>query len=61
MNDEKLEEERERLREVDSFTVLDYIRTSVEILMNLKIEEHEQQQILLGLSPKQLSKLRDKK
>ena len=48
MNDEKLEEERERLREVDSFTVLDYIRTSVEILMNLKIEEHEQQQILLG-------------
>ena len=61
MNDEKLEEERERLREVDSFTVLDYIRTSVEILMNLKIEEHEQQQILLGLGPKQLSKLRDKK
>ena len=40
MNDDKLEEERDRLREVDSFTVLDYIRTSVEILMNLKIEEH---------------------
>ncbi len=42
MSELKLEEERDRLREVDSFTLLDYIRTSVEILMNLKIEEHEE-------------------
>lgn len=26
---------------MDSFVILDYIRSSVEILMNLKMEEHE--------------------
>ncbi len=36
-----LEEEKARLEEVDSFVILDYIRSSVEILMNLKMEEHE--------------------
>ena len=34
-------EERERLRETDPFTILDYIKTSIEILMNMKMEEHE--------------------
>lgn len=36
MNEDVLEDERNRLREVDSFTILEYIKTSVEILMNLK-------------------------
>lgn len=36
-----LAEERERLRETDPFTVLEYIKTSIEILMNMKMEEHE--------------------
>ena len=36
-----LDIEREKLKELDEFTVLDYIRSSIEILMNLKIEEHE--------------------
>lgn len=36
-----LAEERDRLRETDPFTVLEYIKTSIEILMNMKMEEHE--------------------
>ena len=36
-----LHEERERLKETDPFTVLEYIKTSIEILMNMKMEEHE--------------------
>jgi hypothetical protein len=34
-------EERERLCKVDSLEVLDYIKQSVEILMNMKGEEYE--------------------
>lgn len=33
--------ERQRLREVDLLTVLDYIKCSIEILMNMKMEENE--------------------
>lgn len=36
-----LEEEKARLDDIDSFVILDYIRSSVEILMNLKMEEHQ--------------------
>jgi hypothetical protein len=36
------DKEREVLREQDEYTILDYIRSSVEILMNLKIEEYEE-------------------
>lgn len=36
-----LKEERERLRETDPFTILEYVKTSIEILMNMKMEEHE--------------------
>jgi hypothetical protein len=34
------EKEKAKLREVDPHTVLDYIKSSIEILMNLKSEEH---------------------
>ncbi len=34
-----LQKERKRLKEVDHFTILDYIKTSIEILMNMKMEE----------------------
>ncbi len=34
-----LSKERKRLKEVDHFTILDYIKTSIEILMNMKMEE----------------------
>ncbi len=36
-----MEEERERLCKVDSIDVLDYVKQSVEILMNMKAEEYE--------------------
>jgi hypothetical protein len=36
-----LGKEKDKLKQVDAFMVLEYIRSSIEILMNLKIEEHE--------------------
>jgi len=36
-----MEEERENLYKIDSLDVLDYIRSSVEILMNMKGEEYD--------------------
>ncbi len=38
-DEETLIQEREKLRELDPFTVIDYIKASVEILMNMKTEE----------------------
>lgn len=35
----QLEKERRRLKSIDSFVIMDYIKQSVEILMNLKMEE----------------------
>ena len=40
-SDEAMYEERDRLCKVDSLEVLDYIKQSVEILMNMKGEEYE--------------------
>ncbi len=37
-----MEEERSRLYKIDSIEILDYIKQSVEILMNMKGEEYEQ-------------------
>jgi len=39
-----MDEERERLFKVDSIEVLDYVKQSVEILMNMKGEEFENYQ-----------------
>ncbi len=35
-----MNEERERLYKVDSIEILDYIKQSVEILMNMKADEY---------------------
>jgi hypothetical protein len=40
-NEEQMEEERERLYKVESLEVLDYVKQSVEILMNMKGDEFE--------------------
>ena len=40
-NEDVLSEERERLRDTNPFTVLEYIKTSIEILMNMKMEEQQ--------------------
>ena len=42
-NEDILQEERERLQETNPFTILEYIKTSIEILMNMKMEEHQDQ------------------
>ena len=34
-----LAKERVKLQDTDAFTILDYIKTSIEILMNMKMEE----------------------
>ena len=31
------------MKDVDGFTLIDYIKSSIEILMNMKIEENENQ------------------
>ena len=36
-----LSKERKRLRDIDAFTIVDYIKTSIEILMNMRMEEFE--------------------
>ena len=41
-NEESLAAEREKLRDVDPFTVIEYIKASVEILMNMKMDEQTQ-------------------
>lgn len=33
--------ERKKLRDTDPFTILEYIKASIEILMNMKMEEHQ--------------------
>lgn len=38
---EQFKQERERLLKLDSLTVLDYIRTSIEILMQIKDEGND--------------------
>jgi hypothetical protein len=39
LDESVLNEERDRLRDTDSFVVLEYIRNSFDILVNLKMEE----------------------
>lgn len=38
-NEEKLAEERSTLLTTDPFLIIEYIKTSIEILMNLRVEE----------------------
>jgi len=33
---------------VDPFTIIDYIKSSIEILMNMKIEEHRTKNNIIG-------------
>lgn len=38
-DEDSLSKERQKLLEMDPFTVLDYVKTSIEILMNMKYEQ----------------------
>lgn len=37
--EEQFKIEKQQMLEVDGFTLIDYIKSSIEILMNMKIEE----------------------
>ena len=39
---DQFKNERERLSRIDSITVLKYIRTSIEILMQMKLDEEKE-------------------
>ena len=54
--EEQFKKEKEHMREVDGFTLIDYIKSSVEILMNMKIEENEN-----GSSEEKVKKKKKKK
>ena len=43
ITEEILEEEKIRLESTSGFAVLDYIKTSIEIIMNLKVEDLEKE------------------
>ena len=38
-NEEFFKDEKRQLRSVDGFTLIDYIKSSIEVLMNMKVEE----------------------
>ena len=38
-NEEFFKEEKRELVDVDGFTLIDYIKSSIEVLMNMKVEE----------------------
>ncbi len=42
LDEHKLAEERRKLHSVDPKVIVDYIRTSIEILLNLKMEDNPQ-------------------
>lgn len=38
-----LKDERDQLKDVDSFVIIEYIKSSIEILLSLKLEEQEKE------------------
>ena len=38
LDDNKLEDEKKKLKTIDTKVIVEYIRTSIEILLNLKME-----------------------
>ena len=41
-NEELFKEEKRGLRDIDGFTLIDYIKSSIEVLMNMKVEEQDE-------------------
>ena len=41
MSEEQLEVERNKLTDISPFIIIEYIKSSIEILMNMKIEEND--------------------
>jgi hypothetical protein len=38
-----LKEERDQLQDIDPFVIIEYIKSSIEILLSLKLEEQEKE------------------
>ena len=38
-NEDKLKEERDQLKDTNPFLIIEYIKSSIEILLSLKLEE----------------------
>jgi len=53
--EEQFKKEKEALIDVDGFTLIDYIKSSVEILMNMKIEENDNNSSKIEKSKKKKS------
>mmetsp|Transcript_15301 Transcript_15301/g.14880 ORF Transcript_15301/g.14880 Transcript_15301/m.14880 type:complete len:107 (+) Transcript_15301:235-555(+) len=58
--EEQFKKEKDALKEVDGFTLIDYIKSSVEILMNMKIEENEGSSVQNEKLKKKKKKMKDK-
>lgn len=43
-SEDLLSRERRKLRDVEASTLVEYIKTSIEILMNMRLEEYQQMQ-----------------
>ena len=41
-NEELFKDEKKELREIDGFALIDYIKQSIEVLMNMKVEEQDE-------------------
>ena len=41
-NEEFFNEEKRQLKKVDGFTLIDYIKSAIEVLMNMKVEEQDE-------------------
>lgn len=55
-SEELLAKERKKLKDVEASTLVEYIKTSIEILMNMRLEEYQlmQQQKTVNKKGKQL-------
>ena len=53
-NDEMQMREKEKLKETDTVLIIDYIKSSIEILLNLKLEEQEMNGNNEEANPKEL-------
>jgi len=45
-NEDFFKEEKEQMGHLDVFTLIDYIKSSIEILMNMKVEEQDEHELL---------------
>lgn len=60
-NKDKFEAEKVELKEVDGFTLIDYIKQSIEMLMNMKMEETNPEPPMPKSKQRKVKKEKDKR